>query len=324
MTPEALTDTALSMDEQSELADCEARVERGLETALDCVEALRTIHKKRLFRQTHATFELYFEERWGRKKSQMYRLLAAADVRENVPQIETERQARELVGLAPEIQQAAYTIAELVAPKDAEDKPIITASLLKNCVEGVQEEVRDVLQGHMTDEHGDPRPLSQLTPLMQSNVVERLREKTLRQAEKIRTSMDQRAARAHAAGQQKDVPAQPASIFLMYLIRELTRAIEYVKEEKGSLHPRYFAPYHLAKSAIGEALEGSEVSLLPDKVSIEGECERCGHGETVRDTVLTAQHEGHVKSLRIKLCDFCVSIYEKVIDLTPNGEVVAR
>jgi hypothetical protein len=120
------------------------------------------------------------------------------------------------------------------------------------------------------------------------------------------------------------VPAQPAPIFLLYLVREMTRAVERHTQHSGKMPPSLFASYHLAKSVIGEVLEGSEVALLPDKEPIPGECERCGHGETVRDTVLTAQHDGHIRSLRIKLCDFCVDVYRKIVTIAPNGEVVAR
>ena len=47
------------------LAECEAVIERGQQTFIEVGQALMEIRDSRLYRETHATFEAYCNERWG-------------------------------------------------------------------------------------------------------------------------------------------------------------------------------------------------------------------------------------------------------------------
>lgn len=93
------------------LADCERVIERGLETFLEVGEALLEIRDRRLYRETHETFEAYSRERWGLTRKRAYDLAAAAEVAAELsptgdtPVPSSERVARELAPLRGEPEQ---------------------------------------------------------------------------------------------------------------------------------------------------------------------------------------------------------------------------
>ena len=83
--------------------------------------ALLAIRDKRLYRQDFGTFEEYCQERWGMERRHAYRLMDAAQAVENVSlgtQIlpTSERQARPLTKLEPELQPVAWQRAVETAP----------------------------------------------------------------------------------------------------------------------------------------------------------------------------------------------------------------
>jgi len=88
--------------ERADLATCEQAV-AGLQRALAVAgKALATIQKARLYRETHATFELYVQDRWGMERAHAYRLIDAWPVAAALsPMGDTnERQVRELLPVA--------------------------------------------------------------------------------------------------------------------------------------------------------------------------------------------------------------------------------
>lgn len=95
------------------LAACERVIERGLNTFVEVGNALLEIRDARLYRNDYATFEDYCRERWGFSRSRAHRLIEAAETRNillptgNIlPQ--TERQARPLTALEPDLQIEAW------------------------------------------------------------------------------------------------------------------------------------------------------------------------------------------------------------------------
>ena len=87
-------------------------------------KALKELRDKRLYRETHATFESYVQDKFGYKKSAAYYLINASVVVDNLksPQFvdkissvevlpTSESQCRPLAKLAPERQQACWTTA---------------------------------------------------------------------------------------------------------------------------------------------------------------------------------------------------------------------
>ena len=107
--------------ESAELLLHEKTIEQGLKTFVDVGNALLAIRDKRLYRQQWGTFEDYCQERWGMERRHAYRLMDAAQAVENVSlgtQIlpTSERQARPLTRLEPELQPAAWQRAVETAP----------------------------------------------------------------------------------------------------------------------------------------------------------------------------------------------------------------
>lgn len=103
---------ALTVAEQTELAQHEAVIERGLKTFVDVGLALLAIRDGRLYRQEYDTFEEYCRQRWGFQRHRANRLIAAAEVSQNLVPIGTipanEAQARPLTCLEPEDQRIVW------------------------------------------------------------------------------------------------------------------------------------------------------------------------------------------------------------------------
>lgn len=75
----------LTLAERSRLAELEEIVERGLEQFLQVAYALIEIRDRRLYRETHPTWEAFVRERFGMARGTAYGLMQAARVAENVP-----------------------------------------------------------------------------------------------------------------------------------------------------------------------------------------------------------------------------------------------
>lgn len=99
------------------LAECEAIIERGLNTFVEVGSALLRIRDERLYRQGYRDFESYCQTRWSFNRAHAYRLIDAATVVQRLSPIgdrlpTSESQARELVGLDPE---TAVQVMDLAA-----------------------------------------------------------------------------------------------------------------------------------------------------------------------------------------------------------------
>jgi hypothetical protein len=101
MTDLTRTLTAVEVDY---LAECEDRIERGLQTFVEVGTALAMIRDNKLFRADHPTFAEYCEKRWGFTDRRARQIIEAAEIGTMVP-VENERQARALAGV-PEPERA--------------------------------------------------------------------------------------------------------------------------------------------------------------------------------------------------------------------------
>lgn len=133
--------TPLTEPEKKELAQCEQTIQHGLQTFREVGEALFTIRDHRLYRATHATFELYCRAKWEFSKTQANRLIGAAEVVKNIehlpgarPSVILESQVRPLVGLAPKKQEAIWkrVVAKAGGPEN------VTAALVSKAVNPVK------------------------------------------------------------------------------------------------------------------------------------------------------------------------------------------
>lgn len=123
---EARLASLLSPDERVELQAHETVIEKALASFVDAGEALTAIRHKRLYRETHETFETYCQDRWALTSRRAEQLIQGAEIVENIKLRTTvrivelptnERQARELAKLPPEKQAEAWAEAVATAPE---------------------------------------------------------------------------------------------------------------------------------------------------------------------------------------------------------------
>ncbi len=131
----ATADGRLSDLEQADLATCEAALDNLRVAFWAAGKALQVIRDARLYRDAHATFEDYVEQRWDMSRSQAYRLVDAWPLAERLSPMGdklNERQVRELLPIASRHgQDAAVTVYRTVAETDGIQ---VTAAVLHGAV----------------------------------------------------------------------------------------------------------------------------------------------------------------------------------------------
>lgn len=130
-----MTDQEILTDQDvGDLTSYEAVIDKGLETFMEVGTALMAIRDRRLYRQTHGTFEQYCSERWALSRKRTYDLMdAAGAVAAMSPMgdtattpIENERQAR---AIAPVVKAHGPEVAAEVL-KEVADKGRVTAAAI--------------------------------------------------------------------------------------------------------------------------------------------------------------------------------------------------
>jgi hypothetical protein len=103
----------LTADERAALEACEAIVSEGIGVWMNVSNALAEISARRLYRETHTTFESYIRERFGVSRSQGHRLVLAGRVAASSvgEQIKHESQAREIARLLDQPELLASVVA---------------------------------------------------------------------------------------------------------------------------------------------------------------------------------------------------------------------
>jgi phage N-6-adenine-methyltransferase len=112
---------SIQPDEKQRLRELESKIDAGLKTFVDVGTALLEIRDSRLYRQSHGTFEDYCRDKWGFQRNYANKMIAAAEVIDNLGTIvpvlpATETQVRPLTQLPTEDQPAAWKQAVETAP----------------------------------------------------------------------------------------------------------------------------------------------------------------------------------------------------------------
>ena len=158
----------LTKTERSELIECEAVIEHGRTTFVEVGNALAAIREKKLYRETHETFDTYCKERWGYTRDYACKLIGSASIAEQLQNVDhgihspaNERQVRPLLQLSEPSEddhrervvnmKAVKEVWQQVvekAPKDADGKPQVTAKLVTEAVKeyGMSEEEKVLAQ----------------------------------------------------------------------------------------------------------------------------------------------------------------------------------
>ena len=136
-TPAPLRRT-LSEQEREALSKCEQAVTQGFQAFASAGRALTLIRNKQLYRETANTFEEYVATRWNMSRSYAARLIAAAEVFENLSPMgntpSSERIARPLAQLPPEQQREAWSEVVSNAPAGTDGTPVVTAAAVEAAV----------------------------------------------------------------------------------------------------------------------------------------------------------------------------------------------
>jgi hypothetical protein len=102
--------------ERATLKACEATIEDHIGAWVNVTNAMLEVAERRLYRETHSTFEAYLTDRWGISRQQGHRLVLHGRVLRSPvgDRVRNERQARELAGLLdkPELLVAVVDRAE--------------------------------------------------------------------------------------------------------------------------------------------------------------------------------------------------------------------
>jgi ParB family chromosome partitioning protein len=150
----------ISIEESKRLISLEAVITKGLNNFIEVGEALLEIRDSRLYRIEHGTFETYCREKWGMSKQRANQLVSAASVVDTISKTTTtvvapssERQARPLTSLEPEIQREAWK--EVVHQSQETGKPI-TAATVQQVAEQWKPINQDVRQAKETPMFAPP------------------------------------------------------------------------------------------------------------------------------------------------------------------------
>jgi hypothetical protein len=158
----------LDESEKERLRELEEIVDRGLQTFYEVGQALIEIRDRKLYRQTHKTFEVYCQEKWNIGRRTADRYISATKIVEILRPIglkipTKESQIRSLVGLPPAQQLEIWQKAVEISP---DGHP--TAKIVEHLVEE---------QGYANQ---NKKPPSEVEQLRQEN--EYLKEELKKQA----------------------------------------------------------------------------------------------------------------------------------------------
>lgn len=129
--------------ERKDLARCEKTIRDGIRSFVEVGRALAEIRDRRLYRETHESFDLYVRDHWQVQRAYAYRLIASAEVVEQLSPIgdklgavpENETQARALARLDQAEREEVWRQVVKVAPRDARTgRPIITGQAVEKKV----------------------------------------------------------------------------------------------------------------------------------------------------------------------------------------------
>jgi len=126
----------LTTQERIDLSHLEAAIENGLDLVERGVskawKSFQVIRDRRLYRETHATFEQYCNERWERGRNYVNKLILAGETQAYLSNLGTvvpknEAQLRPITSLSPDQQVAAVQAVELTSG----DRTPVTADFQK-------------------------------------------------------------------------------------------------------------------------------------------------------------------------------------------------
>ena len=140
----------LSASETKERDELENTVQQAFYVA---GQSLKILRDKKLYRETHATFELYVKQRFDFTRATAYYLISASEVVDNLkcqPLVDilptNERQCREIAKLPPDIQTQAW-----LTSVDKASGKVPPARIIKEVVNKIRGEPKMINPKHKKD-----------------------------------------------------------------------------------------------------------------------------------------------------------------------------
>lgn len=216
----AIVEAPLSTDERRDKERHEDTIRRGQQTFIEVGLALADINRRRLYRETHPSFEVYLGERFPEiSRRRAYQLIDGAETAQLLadvnpgtqPEITSERQVRPLAGLPPEQKAEVWrqatdaaggraptpaqveTAARAVKPPRPAPAPPSAVSLPPSPAPAASPPAPTPMQALTPLPAAAPAPLPGLTPLAPAEeVAAAAPDRTaLRQAEALIALLDQ-------------------------------------------------------------------------------------------------------------------------------------
>lgn len=193
--------TPLLPDESQSLIQHEQVIERGLKSFIEVGNALLAIRDERLYREHHATFEDYCQERWGITPQHGGRLIASAIITKNLEPVGSippanERQTRPLTSLEPDEQRIVWEVVQKTAPNGN-----VTASHVKSVADVFKTVIKT---GAIDNGEGEDIPIRQATiDHVKAIVTEETYERTKRQETYISEKANGKPHVTHNSGENE-------------------------------------------------------------------------------------------------------------------------
>lgn len=153
----------LTPREVGDLRALEVRIEEGQQAFVVVAQALLEIRDRKLYRDTHSTFQNYCRMRWGFSGAHAYRFIEAACVIQDVKMSPmgdvlptTERQCRPLTVVEPE--KRAEVFSKAVQKAKSENKPVAA----RHVEAAVNEHIERPEVVHVVAESKDSEELAEL------------------------------------------------------------------------------------------------------------------------------------------------------------------
>lgn len=171
----------LQRHETAMLRACEAEIEKGLDSFFRVGQALAAIRDSRLYRESHATWEAYLEERWHMSDRRARQYITASQIVNEIgtmvppsnasgsasftPAIPptNERQVRALASLPPDDRREAWVESVKTAPRGLDGKPHVTGAHVKRIVEQRKGQTVGAQASSSSDERSPPPAMASAT-----------------------------------------------------------------------------------------------------------------------------------------------------------------
>lgn len=137
---------ALTSQEQSRLNQLEAIISTGMETFVEVATAITEIHKSRLYRATHKTFDEYCYDRWQWSRQRAHQLMNAGKMSTLVDNLSNEM--KDTPKFTVDNERTARALSPLASKPPEEIKEVLKTIVQEYGTTPTAAEVRSTVQSY--------------------------------------------------------------------------------------------------------------------------------------------------------------------------------